>query len=156
MGRSWYKPEPAYTAENKAKLNAAFKCFRAELRALARQNYMCCMGCGTSAGWQVIEAKPDKYKCLIFYHAQDADGLRKDGEVCLRYSTKDGGADTKRLGERMCDILRSVGLNPKWNGDPDECITLDLTKDAGEPSQRRPNAGPGGVLLPHKDSQRAS
>lgn len=132
MGRSWYKPEAAYTAENKAKLNVAFKRFRKELRALARQNYMCCMGCGTSAGWQIIDAKPDKYDCLIFYHAQDAEGMRKNGDVNLRFSTKDGGDDCRVLGEKMVAILRSEGLKVDWNGDAGTCIGVDLRKASEE------------------------
>lgn len=130
--RNWNKPEPKYTEENKAKLNVAFKRFRKELRALARQNYLCCMSCGSAAGWDFIAKHPGKYDALIFYHAQDAEGMRKDGDVNLRFSTKDGGDDCRVLGEKMVAILRSEGLKVDWNGDAGTCIGVDLREESAE------------------------
>jgi len=134
MVRRFWKDDPNYTKEAKEKLNLAFKRFRRELKVVARQNYLCCMSCGCAAGWDYIEKHPKKkFEGLVFYHRQDAEAMREEGQVHLRFSTKDGGEPSRRLGSHLVEILKDVGLHVEWTGSPDHCIYVDLREEAEAP-----------------------
>jgi hypothetical protein len=81
-------------------LSKAFKALRKE-GYFARQNFMCCQGCGWSA---VPEGREEK---VVFYHSQDASQMRKGEDFCLAW-TGDGN--------EICRILNENGVETKWDG----------------------------------------
>jgi len=84
----------------KIKLNRLFK----ELRKqgyFARQNFWCCNTCATS--------DIPKDKDYVFYHQQDANSLKEDGDRVM-IGFRGDGTD-------ICNIARHFGFITNWNGD---------------------------------------
>ena len=67
----------------------------------AKAHHTCCQSCGLS---EIPEDKEDAY---VFYHMQDADGLKQDGVCYLAW----GGC-----GQTICTALHEAGLEVDWNG----------------------------------------
>ena len=107
-------------AIDKSKLTAAFKRMRT-FGILARQNFMCCQTCGCAEVDNIVDAKRAKKKKEVplgycFYHAQDADNLRRTGNVFLAYGAIDDNGDSTAVGHIICECLRQCGLEFKWDG----------------------------------------
>jgi hypothetical protein len=83
----------------------------------AAQNWWC----DTTGGHDLMETLVPKEASYAFYHSQDDDYLRErennnmPPQVMLAWR---GDA------ERICEILRSVGLGVDWDGDSDERIRV--------------------------------
>ena len=86
--------------ELKKKVNEGFKLLR-ERGYWARQNWQCCSGCG----WAAIEDK--NASKAVFYHAQDARNLNKDGYVYIAWAGD---------GNEIRDAFVDAGLNVEWDG----------------------------------------
>lgn len=82
------------------KLNNAFRALR-KRGYFARQNFWCCQTCGCAA---VPEEHAESY---VFYHQQDAEGLKRDGGTMLAW-----GGD----GYEIVKTFLEAGLTTKWDG----------------------------------------
>lgn len=85
----------------KQQLNDAFKALRAE-GFFARQNFMCCGGCGAAA---VPAEKQDAY---VFFHSQDNARFEKGDDFYLAWNGD---------GAKICQVLAKHGIATLWNGD---------------------------------------
>jgi uncharacterized protein DUF6891 len=101
------------------RLDAAF----AELERrgiVARQNFSCCMNCGSSEIWgEVADARGEGrvVRGCTFYHEQDTRRAAEGGGVLLAFqSTEDGDDAAARVGREIVEVLRAHGLRPEWNG----------------------------------------
>ena len=93
----------------KSKLSLAF----AELHSMgyfAKQNHTCCNTCG----WAEV---PEGKTKVVFYHAQAADDLRKDGECYLNWS---GNA------KEIISVLTKHGVEATWNGEEGTKIKIKI------------------------------
>ncbi len=123
-------------SEVKAKVAQAFKQLRAS-GFIARQNFLCCMGCASSqlyTNWQKSPRKAKQTAC-VYFHQQDMAHYREDGILQLRYSAMlDESADQFAHDEAMAAVGREVfrtlkenGLHPIWNGDINQ--TIEVAED---------------------------
>lgn len=72
----------------------------------AKANHTCCQSCG------LADIPADKEMAYVFYHMQDAEGLKQDGVCYLAW----GGKVGEKFGHTICDTIRSAGLEVDWNG----------------------------------------
>lgn len=99
------------------KLNAAFAALEAE-GIVARQNFACCQTCGHAEIWDEIYKTPRDVDGYTFYHMQDTEVARSDGELFLAYgSVEQTDEAAVEIGWRVVDALRKAGLNVMWSGD---------------------------------------
>ena len=82
------------------RIDDAFAALR-EMGFFAKAHHTCCQSCGLA---EIPEDKEDAY---VFYHMQDAEGLKQDGVSYLAW----GGC-----GQTICTALREAGLEIDWNG----------------------------------------
>lgn len=92
----------------KSKINKGFRALR-KAGYTAKQNFMCCQNCGCAA---LYDNESEKY---VFYHKQDAEYLKKNGNVYLAH---------RGNGEEIVKILRDSGLIVEWDGDDSHRIKL--------------------------------
>lgn len=124
------KINPIDLAAGKALLNKAF----ADLRKqgfLARQNFMCCGGCASSALGQIVREKPGKYLGVLYYHSQDAERLKTIGEICLGHSPVDDAApDWAHLlvPHAAKNTLLRYGLLVEWDGTAEQKLIVTLPR----------------------------
>lgn len=108
---------PSY-AEGRAQLTIAFRALKQEKGfARARSNFSCCSSCALAELHGEGLRESDK---VVFYHRQDADFLRRTGEVYLRFS---GPAGT---GEEIVEAMAARGLVVEWNGSSNTAILVTL------------------------------
>lgn len=89
---------------------------------IARMNFMCCSNC---AGYSLAGMAEKKgVEKLVFWHHQDEDHFQRSGRLALRYGKPNDGDDeiTKKIGQEIVDVLKSVGVEVEWAGDPNEVI----------------------------------
>ena len=108
-----------------ARITDAFRALRTE-GIIARQNFKCCMGCGSAAICSDIEAMPDAKRAAVtgavYYSHQDRTGAEnRRGEfsgLYISFGAVPGAADgsTAKIGERLATALRSNGLTVEWDG----------------------------------------
>lgn len=91
--------------EFKKKVNKGFRMLRKK-GYIAKQNFLCCQGCG----WSELESMYSSYemKKVVFYHKQDNENLIEDREF---YICWDGD------GKEIVEIFKECGLSPVWDGD---------------------------------------
>ena len=82
------------------RIDDAFAALR-EQGFFAKANHTCWQSCGRA---DIPEDKEDAY---VFYHMQDAEGLKQDGACYLAW----GGC-----GQTICTALREQHLEVDWNG----------------------------------------
>lgn len=97
--------------EIKARLGRAFARLRKERQFLARQNFLCCLGCATAA-------LPNDTAAWVFYHRQDGDNLRERGQCYLAFGANEGSTDEDaiQVGQQVADFLRGESLEVEWDG----------------------------------------
>jgi hypothetical protein len=101
----------------KAKLTAAFKTLRNTHKYFARQNFWCCSSCGFYSASQALKAKPGKYKGVVFYHNQDADGLNDDEPgLHLAFGSDGSDEDSLKVGQTVAKVMAEAGLKVEWDG----------------------------------------
>jgi len=82
----------------------------------ARMRFLCCQSCGCAA-------VPTKYNNkYVFYHAQDAKAIQKDGNIGMHgmYMSHGEGGNTIEI----LDVLHRHGLNIEWDGSMDTRILV--------------------------------
>jgi hypothetical protein len=82
------------------RIDDAFAALR-EQGFFAKANHTCCQSCG------LADIPADKEMAYVFYHMQDAEGLKQDGACYLAW----GGC-----GQTICTALRDQHLEVDWNG----------------------------------------
>jgi hypothetical protein len=82
------------------RIDDAFAALR-EQGFFAKANHTCCQSCG------LADIPADKEMAYVFYHMQDAEGLKQDGACYLAW----GGC-----GQTICTALREQHLEVDWNG----------------------------------------
>jgi len=134
-------------AENKEKLNNAFKLLR-KAGLIARQNFGCCGSCGSYEIATKMEELLDKNKPVVgyvFFNRQNADALVSDGykpaDGRLYLSYADGTTNkypnnapvsTLDIGKMLLITLTSVGLLAEWNGDSDSCVIVRMAEKVAD------------------------
>jgi len=128
------------------KLDLAFKSLRKQ-GFVARANFCCCSSCAGAKLANEMEAIADKStaalpKGLVFYHQQDAAGVREweeygrnpreDGDLYLRFShvstAKHGEFGSMvEVGRALVEALQAAGCTPKWDGNPGLCVTVQYS-----------------------------
>ena len=114
-------------------LTEAFKAMRKD-GILARQNFSCCGGCASyELGTKLEEAKAaGKPKVgTVYYHRQDAEGLRRDGTVYLGFGAGRGSSDddSRLVACKALEALNDAGLKTEWDGTPRTRIWVDGLKE---------------------------
>ena len=115
--------------DNKQKLNDLFKRLRKQ-GVVARQNFSCCGGCAASALHDECIRLGKEF--AVYYHRQDAAGLREgDEHVYLGFGAVHPDASirelkTCQLGKLILDCAREVGLEAEWDGSPRQRVCINL------------------------------
>ena len=91
------------------RIDDAFAALR-EQGFFAKANHTCCLSCG------LADIPEDRYDEYVFYHMQDAEGLKQDGVCYLAWGFSGPTFETKRKGLLICTALRHAGLEVDWNG----------------------------------------
>lgn len=111
------------------RLDAAFAALEAS-GIIARQNFTCCMTCGSNEIWEEVQATIDAglpAHGYAFYHAQDADSAVEGCGLYLAYGAcGDGEAAALVVGHEIVRQLEAQGLAPEWNGSWEQRIRLPL------------------------------
>ena len=90
---------------------------------IARQNFSCCMNCGSS---EIHDERDDsrEWRGYVFFHEQDTDRLLESGSVYLAYGAFEP-VDLHQLVETdILPVLARHGLQPGWDGDLDTRILV--------------------------------
>lgn len=100
---------------------------------VARENFTCCGTCGAAEiGTEIedFEAQTGRPASgYVFFHQQDTDRATEGGGLYFNYGTalRDGTeADSLAVGQRLFDVLGSVGLMPQWDGSLGQRVGLGL------------------------------
>lgn len=101
----------------RAKLRIAFKSMRRQGYA-ARANFMCCMGCATSA----LDIKGKKGG--VYWHRQSDDHFKEDGELYIGFFVENDTDDSKKVAEALVATLKAEGLWVEWNGSGDTKVMV--------------------------------
>lgn len=101
------------------RLDAAFN--ELERRGIvARQNFSCCLNCGSSEIWAEVDQAQEQGREIrgcTFYHEQDTEGAVHGGGLHLAFqSTERGDEAAARVGQEIAEVLRAHGLEYDWNG----------------------------------------
>ncbi|WP_404336450.1 DUF6891 domain-containing protein [Sphingomonas sp. MMS12-HWE2-04] len=111
------------------RLDAAFAALEAD-GIIARQNFTCCMTCGSAEIWdEVEEASNDGLQArgYTFYHFQDTDAALEGHGIFLAYGAcEDGEAAALDIAGEVVAALEAHGLSPAWGGSWSERIALPL------------------------------
>lgn len=110
------------------RLDAAFARLEAN-GIVARQNFTCCQGCGSSEIWTEIEesAAPTTVRGYTYFHMQDTESAVEDGSLHLAYGATEDAEDAAiRIGNEIVATLEAEGLAPQWNGQLSQRISVPL------------------------------
>lgn len=130
---------------NGNKLNALFRALR-RAGLVARQNHLCCGGCAAASVGEMARARG--LRGAVYYHRQDAEGLRptdvwgirrKGGEgVHLGFGAVDADESvTVEIGAEVCRLAREVGLTTEWDGTAAQRVWVALP--GGIDAEARPS-----------------
>jgi hypothetical protein len=96
---------------------------------ICRENFTCCMTCGTSEiGGEMEGAGGEKkIKGYVFYHMQDLERAADGEGLMLAYGAYDGGKDSGvEIGKVISNEIQSQGLSVNWDGTFDQRIHVVL------------------------------
>lgn len=101
------------------RLDAAF--YELERRGIvARQNFSCCLDCGSSEIWGEVERARLEGRTVhgyTFYHEQDTERAVHGGGLSLAFQSIEREDEaTARVGREVAQVLRAHGLDYDWNG----------------------------------------
>jgi len=114
------------------RLSVAFRALR-RAGIVARQRFMCCMGCGLSTLANEHEAGQHRSAAgCCFYHIQDAARLDEHGQCHLTFSAFERPRESDRahdartvaLGHKIVTILEAHGVPCSWPGKADTRILI--------------------------------
>ena len=100
---------------------------------VARQHFTCCGTCGAAE----IGIEMDDFQDLsgrepkgyVFFHQQDTESAVESGSLYISYGAADATAspeDNVAIGQRLHDVLQSVGLKPVWDGKINHRVVLAI------------------------------
>lgn len=91
---------------------------------VAKENFSCCTGCGTSEISGYAEAETRGY---VFYHVQDAESGWSYGNLCLVFGDHmRTDAGTIAIGHEIVAAVARAGLPVAWNGTAQQRITVGV------------------------------
>ncbi|MBB5712244.1 DUF6891 domain-containing protein [Sphingomonas xinjiangensis] len=97
---------------------------------IARQNFTCCMTCGSNEIWEEVQAAKDAglpAHGYTFYHFQDTDAAVEGSGVYLAYGAcEDGEGPALQVANDVVAALQAQGLHPDWDGRWDQRIHVPL------------------------------
>jgi hypothetical protein len=98
----------------------------------AREKYADCQNCGVSdisAEMEEAHKKGRRVVGYVFFHDQDVEGIVESRALYLSYGAyADDDEASRRVGDRIVNVLRSTGLDAQWSGSVEDRIQLvDLT-----------------------------
>lgn len=109
------------------RLDAAFVALEAE-GVIARQNFTCCMTCGSTEIWDEIRMAEEAglpARGYTFYHVQDTESAVEGHGVYLAYGACEKG-QAAAIARRVVSQLEAHGLAPEWDGSVAQRIGLPL------------------------------
>lgn len=137
----------------KTRIGHAFKDLRSS-GFIARQGYLCCMSCASSAIWQDWQKSKRKgsLRGAAYYHSQDRDTLNHRGVLWIRFSSlsdkpEETDAEMIACGNEIVRTLRENGLHPNWNGDRGTCIEVSLSLEQAAAEEFSPERYGLGLLV---------
>lgn len=95
---------------------------------VARQNFSCCMTCGSKEIWGEVEDAEEAempVRGYAFYHEQDTAGAAAGGGLLLAYGASERGA-AAAVGHEIAAALHAQGLATEWDGSPDKRIHVQM------------------------------
>ena len=111
------------------RLDAAFAALEAE-GVIARQNFTCCMSCGSTEIWDEMRVAHEEgapVEGYTFYHVQDTESAVEGHGIYLAYGAcEEGEAAALAVADRIVAELRANGLAPRWDGRWDQRIAVPL------------------------------
>jgi hypothetical protein len=118
------------------RLEAAFAAMEAD-GIVVRQNFACCLTCGSNDIWEEVQAALDAglpARGYAFFHSQDTDAAVEGGGLFLAYGACESGEDAALAVARdIVAALEAQGLHTEWDGDWERRIgvVLDWKKRRG-------------------------
>jgi hypothetical protein len=101
-----------------------------EAGVISRQNYSCCMTCGSAEIFDEMLAAQDAgtpVRGYAFYHVQDTEAAVEGRGVHLGYgAVEEGEAAALAIGREIVATLEAHGLRTDWNGSWDLRIGVSL------------------------------
>jgi hypothetical protein len=101
-----------------------------EAGVIARQNYSCCMTCGSAEIFDEMVAAQDAgapVRGYAFYHVQDTEAAIEGRGIHLGYgAAEEGEAAALAIGREIVATLEAHGLRTDWNGSWDRRIGVAL------------------------------
>lgn len=111
------------------RLDAAFDALEAK-GVIARQNFTCCMSCGSAEIWDELREAEEAglpAEGYTFYHMQDTEAAVDGHGVYLAYGAcEEGEAAALAVARRVVARLEASGLSPSWDGDIGKRIAVPL------------------------------
>lgn len=109
---------------NTKALTTAFKALRKQ-GFIARQSFMCCGGCACAGIHDLAKksspARQARFKGGVYYHKQDADSMRRYGQLYVGYGALEGmpaSLTTEEVGKAAVAAFEAAGFEVEWNGNP--------------------------------------
>jgi hypothetical protein len=100
---------------------------------VARQDFTCCMTCGTAEIGGQVEPDARDVRGFAFYHRQDLETAVERGVLHIAYgafyrepATEADPAETAAVGREVAAVLEEHGLLVLWDGDIEERIQVPL------------------------------
>jgi len=116
--------------EVKEKLSNVFKRLRAE-GIVAKQNFLCCSSCAWSA--LSSDYKGKETNGFVFYHSQDNDSLKENGEAYLAFGVDDDKKQSSvMVGLMVCFVCELNGLAVEWDRTSTKRILVRLPEKPAE------------------------
>ena len=111
------------------RIDAAFAALEQD-GIIARQNFTCCMTCGSNEIWEEVQAAKDAglpAHGYAFYHVQDTDAAVEGSGIYLAYGAcEEGEAAALGVAKDIVEALQAQGLYPDWDGRWDQRIAVPL------------------------------
>lgn len=97
---------------------------------VCRENYTCCMTCGSAEIWDEINGMVESGKKVdgyAFFHQQDTESAAEGRGLYFAYgATDDADAASVAIGERLRQAMEEAGLKVEWNGSIQQRINVVL------------------------------
>jgi hypothetical protein len=109
------------------RLDGAFAALNAQ-GIVARQDFSCCNNCGFTEIWDEVEEveKRQPVEGYVFYHLQCTEQAIDTGQLLLAYGcVEDDPEAFQRVGNKIVEELRRVGLNASWGGTANHPIVVE-------------------------------
>ncbi|SEM42858.1 DUF6891 domain-containing protein [Streptacidiphilus jiangxiensis] len=88
----------------------------------ARENFTCCRSCGQS---EIGAEGGPGARGFVYFHTQGTDAAAAGRGLTLYYGGFDGSSETtEAVGHEVVAALAAVDLPTRWDGSPDQAITV--------------------------------